>query len=473
MSTAASETPTAEHNIIIDTDVGCDDAVAIAFALAAPKDKMQVHAITSLFGNVTNAQALENIAIVLKLFKQEHIPFYAGADKPLVDKMPESWLGHGPNGLGGSDFTDEIAREYPGGDTSLPKASSEHAVDALVRMARERPGFYEIMAIGPLTNIALAVKKDPQFATNVKTLLWMGGSASGKGNATLCAEFNAHADAEAASVVFRAWPDLRLVMVPWELCASAAISWREFHAFTATGATLLARFMKRVSLCYETLGTGTVKMTDYLPSDVRLPKLAELFSPGGDSHYKKKEGEPDSDADSAAEAAARAAASAAAAADEGKGARVPATEAGCESGECVNDPHRYISSKFKYVPADLYAFYAMLHMNGPEIVRTKEAHCLVETGGTIAKGFIAVDWCVCLPGRLCFRPSPLSCRGLTCMCELTGSQILHLSPVLRFHNTDLPKVRIFRNINELTFKLYLAEMLGVDGKKIMYPNEHA
>ena len=157
----SSAVPTeARHNIIIDTDVGSDDALAIACALTEDPAVLKVCAITTLFGNMPNEQVATNVATILKVFGKADIPFYSGSSSPLASQqLPEPWLGHGSNGLGGSEFSAEIAAAVgAGGDVSLPRRSPEPAVHALIRMARERPGFYEILAIGPLTNLALACK---------------------------------------------------------------------------------------------------------------------------------------------------------------------------------------------------------------------------------------------------------------------------------------------------------------------------
>ncbi len=216
----------AVRNLIIDTDVGCDAAVAIALALVN-KD-VTVHAITTVFGNVPMAQATHNVAVLLKYFNQDSVPFFEGASHRFCGSLPalSTWPGHGHNGLGGHDF-------YPSAPAGfLPSPQSEGAASALARMARERPGFYDVLALGPLTNIAAALALDPSFAQNIRSVVWMGGSAIARGNASPTAEFNALADPAAAAAVVSALPARALVVVPWEATAAAGLKWGVLSALT-------------------------------------------------------------------------------------------------------------------------------------------------------------------------------------------------------------------------------------------------
>jgi len=320
----------AEKNLIIDTDVGVDDALAIALALTEPS--VHVHAITTVFGNVETQQVVRNAATITKLFGKPLVPIYIGAQQPLVAAIePIRWQGHGKNGMGGSSFDDDVKELYPD-DPNLPNAVSESAALALVRMVTERPNFYDILALGPLTNIALACKIDPDFPNKVRHLVWMGGSASGKGNVTVCAEFNAHSDPDAAHVVLESWADGKMTMVPWELCVYGALSWAQYHHLTDADSRL-ARFLKKIALAYETYSCGSIRPNRYYqpPEDAK----------GSDTDTEHKE-------------------------------------------------HQVLSSHSKFCPADVYALFAYLH---PECVtRCKTAHCMIETSGRLTKGYIAVDW---------------------------------------------------------------------------------
>ncbi len=408
-----------KKHIIIDTDVGSDDALCIAIALNLPDD-VEVHAITTCFGNVPNEQVVINVATILKLFRHAHVPFYVGASAPLVSHdLPHRWLGHGLNGLGGSDFTEDIKRLYAEtGNTDLPLPREEPAVRALLRMVEEKPDFYDILAIGPLTNLALAVKIDPKFAPRCKSLTWMGGSASGKGNATLAAEFNAHADADAAHAVFAAWPDKRLTMVPWELCHAGGITWPQYHAITS-GTSFMARYLKKITVSYELLSCHTVQVTGHL-NDSPLPKLTDVMSeeeallllrdkssPAAAYMAKYHNYCPEATSLNSTTSTASAAA---AAAEEAKVVATPAAKADTSGSTSsshgdghggdvdTGDVDAAVNTSSqqrmlpRYCPADVYALFALLH---PEAVtRQIEAYCAVETAGKFTRGYIAVDWYV-------------------------------------------------------------------------------
>ena len=207
------------QNVIIDTDVGCDDAITIALALNNPR--LTVHAVTTVFGNVSVAQATENVRVLLKYFNHADIPIYRGLDTDYSGVVPviDTWPGHGANGLGDHAFFPSCPPGF------LPEAQSETAPQALVRLARARPGFYDILALGPLSNVAEAIRIDPQFPSLVRSLAWMGGSAIARGNVTETAEFNAHADAPAAAACLGAFPPRAVTVVPWEATVASEIPW--------------------------------------------------------------------------------------------------------------------------------------------------------------------------------------------------------------------------------------------------------
>lgn len=179
------------RRIIIDTDPGIDDAIAILLALSA-KQELDVIALTTVNGNVTLEKNTKNACRILEVAGRCDIPVYKGSDKPLVRPIRSSEEVHGKDGLG---------------DTGLPEAEKtpedEDAVDFLIRSARAEKGELTILPIGPLTNIAKAVQKDAEFAGNIKELVIMGGGER-LGNITPVAEFNFWEDPEAAKIVFEA-----------------------------------------------------------------------------------------------------------------------------------------------------------------------------------------------------------------------------------------------------------------------------
>lgn len=179
------------QKIIIDTDPGIDDALALLLACAA-KDQLEVLALTTVNGNVGVEQVTKNAFKILKIAGREDIPVYQGNGKPLMREMDHCEEFHGDDGLGnlGMDDCNGIIQD-------------ETAVDFLVRKVRQEKEEITIVPIGPLTNIAQAVQKDPGFVENVKELVIMGGAENG-GNMSPHAEFNFWTDPEAAKIVFSA-----------------------------------------------------------------------------------------------------------------------------------------------------------------------------------------------------------------------------------------------------------------------------
>ncbi len=186
---------------LIDTDAGSDDAVAIVMALR--HDDVDVRAITVVAGNVPLDQGLINSLYFAELC-QADVPVYAGADRPLLREYVSADWFHGADGLG--DW----------GDRYKPRKSQvacQHAVDAIIETARSAPELV-IVTLGPLTNLALALRKAPDIADRITRCVVMGGAACTNGNVTPAAEYNIWCDPEAARIVFRSGAPLE--MVGWE-----------------------------------------------------------------------------------------------------------------------------------------------------------------------------------------------------------------------------------------------------------------
>ncbi len=185
--------------IIIDTDPGVDDALTFLLALASPEIKLE--ALTTVQGNVTIKKATRNALSVLELANASHIPVVQGCSHPLI-KMPHNSgeAVHGSSGIG------EAVLPEP-----KSKAIEGHAVDYLVERVLAEPGELSIFPIGPLTNIALAIRKEPRFAKAVKELVIMGGAIRSGGNITPLAEFNINEDPHAAHVVFNSGIPITLI----------------------------------------------------------------------------------------------------------------------------------------------------------------------------------------------------------------------------------------------------------------------
>lgn len=182
-------TPEKPLPLIIDSDPGLDDALAIGLAIARPE--LDVLAVTTVGGNADVRHCTENALRLLHAYGRGDIPVAEGAAGPLVGEVVRATEVHGEGGIG--------TTELPSADA---KAVPEHAVELMARILREQPDPVAIAPIGPLTNIALLLRLYPELAERIAHLSIMGGSI-GEGNTTVSAEFNIYADPEAADVVFR------------------------------------------------------------------------------------------------------------------------------------------------------------------------------------------------------------------------------------------------------------------------------
>ena len=192
------------RRIIIDADPGKDDAVAILLALAR-SDALEVLALTAVAGNVPLARTERNARCLLELGGRPDIPVYAGCARPLVRPPLTAEHVHGATGLHGLDLPDPAAPCRP-----------EHAVDALIGMIRgSDPGTVTLCMLGPATNLAVALAKAPDIAARVQEVVWMAGARSEGGNVTPAAEFNVHADPEAAQAVLGS--GIPLTLLPLDL----------------------------------------------------------------------------------------------------------------------------------------------------------------------------------------------------------------------------------------------------------------
>ncbi len=191
----------AAKKVIIDTDPGTDDALALMLALNSPE--LDVRAITVVPGNVTAAMGLENALRMVSLANRCDIPVAAGAQHPLFQKLITAEFWHGKNGLANVELP-----------ASKCKVDARFGPDLIIQLVHESPHEITLVPVGPLTNIALAVEKDPSIVPLVKEVILMGGSISG-GNVNAAAEANIYNDPEAAQIVFQAgWP---LTMVGLEV----------------------------------------------------------------------------------------------------------------------------------------------------------------------------------------------------------------------------------------------------------------
>lgn len=189
------------RKFIIDTDTGSDDALAIIMAL---RSNIEVVAITTVAGNVNLKQATINAKVSIEMAGTYSPPIYLGAEKPLERDLVTSTDFHGVDGMGNLEI---IEPDIPHSD--------KPAVEAMIDLINQYPNEIELIAIGPLTNIAELVTNAPNVINKIKNLYIMGGNGFGPGNFTDYAEFNFFVDAEAAKIVFES--TLKPVVIGWDV----------------------------------------------------------------------------------------------------------------------------------------------------------------------------------------------------------------------------------------------------------------
>lgn len=214
--------------LLIDTDPGVDDALAILMAHA----QARVAGLSIAAGNVGLAHTLAN-ALKLVEVMDAGTPVFAGCATPLVLPAADAAFVHGTDGFG------DAGHAPPAG-----RAAGEHAANAIVRLACEHAGELTLVALAPLTNLALALRLDPDLPTRIKRLVVMGGAVTGRGNfERVPTEFNIGFDPEAAHIVFSGWPAFELI--DWEACVRHALAFGRFDALLAAG-DARARFYERI-----------------------------------------------------------------------------------------------------------------------------------------------------------------------------------------------------------------------------------
>ena len=209
------------RKIIIDTDPGQDDAVAILLALASPE--IDVLGITAVAGNVPLPLTEKNARIVCELAGRPDVRVFAGCDAPLARPLVTAEHVHGKTGLDGPQMA----------DPTMP-LQDQHAVDFIIQTLREEPsGTVTLVPVGPLTNIATAFQRAPDIIPRVREIVLMGGAYFAVGNITPAAEFNIYVDPEAAKIVFAA--GVPLVVMPLDVTHKALTTRARIDAFRAMG----------------------------------------------------------------------------------------------------------------------------------------------------------------------------------------------------------------------------------------------
>jgi purine nucleosidase len=210
------------RKIIIDTDPGQDDAVAILLALASPED-IEVLGITCVAGNVPLDLTVRNARIVCELAGKTDVKIFAGCDRPLGRELVTAEHVHGKTGLDGPILP----------EPTMPIADG-HAVDFIIDMLREHaPGTVTLCPLGPLTNIATALQKAPDIANRIAKIVLMGGGYFEGGNITPAAEFNIYVDPQAADIVFKSGAPI--VVMPLDVTHKALVTTARNDAFRNIG----------------------------------------------------------------------------------------------------------------------------------------------------------------------------------------------------------------------------------------------
>lgn len=244
--------------LFIDTDPGVDDALALLMAFASPRHQLLGLGIAA--GNV----GLEHtVANALKLCEVAHVvvPVYPGCDRPLVIAPEDASYVHGRDGFG--DINYEPAARQP---------ESEHAALAIIREAKAHEGQLLLVTLGPLTNLALAVRLDPSLPKRIARLVVMGGAVTGKGNTNVSAEFNVAFDPEAAAIVFEAFESVDVV--DWEAVLRHGFKHSDFEHWLASGGHI-ATFYQDISKKTRLWSEG--KRGEHWHSADALAMLAALY----------------------------------------------------------------------------------------------------------------------------------------------------------------------------------------------------
>ncbi|WP_227764341.1 nucleoside hydrolase [Zhaonella formicivorans] len=247
--------------IILDCDPGHDDALAILLALSSPE--LKVEAITTVAGNQTLPKTSLNALKVLTAAGRTDIPVAAGMSRPLVRDLVVAPHVHGETGLDGTDLPEPAF-----------KLDKRHAVDLIIEKVLNSPEKITVIPVGPLSNIGMALLKEPRVAENIERIVLMGGSIA-EGNITPSAEFNIYVDPEAAKLVFES--GIPITMVGLDVTHKALITYNDFQTIRAIGtplAIMVAELLDFYAKFHdEVYGFGGVPLHDACA-------VAEVIKPG-------------------------------------------------------------------------------------------------------------------------------------------------------------------------------------------------
>jgi purine nucleosidase len=262
------------RTFLIDTDGGADDAVALIMAMRAPE--IRVAAITTVAGNVDVDQATRNVLATVELCNAD-VPVYRGAKKPLKREHQDAANYHGRDGLGDRGFVPRLRH-----------AETFDAGDSILQVIDDNPGI-AVVALGPLTNIALALERRPELTRNIGRCVVMGGNPCCEGNVTPAAEYNFWADPEAARIILRS--GLQIELIGWQLShGDAVLVAPEIEKLLGTGSEF-ARFAIESNHCarkayLELTGEDGIPLPDAVAMAIALePEVGHSWS----EHYSDVE----------------------------------------------------------------------------------------------------------------------------------------------------------------------------------------
>ena len=266
----------ASQKVIIDTDFARppqDDALAVILALKSKE--LDVLGLTTVAGNFSREQATADLLRLLEIMDRQDLPVYEGANLPLIHRPSEYALNNW-----GEWYSDEPPPVPPGGFASIQPAA-ESAVDFLIHSVNDQPGEIVLIAIGPLTNIAMAVSKDPTFSANVKRLYIMGGAIAslpgGGGNITPNAEFNFWVDPEAAHAVLRS--GISIELSPLNVSKKTGFTKKHLAQITSTDTPVAHLLKQTMEDTFRTDGAQLMydQVTVASVIDPSLVRKKELF----------------------------------------------------------------------------------------------------------------------------------------------------------------------------------------------------
>jgi purine nucleosidase len=211
--------------IIIDTDPGIDDSLAILLALASPE--IQLEGLTVVHGNCSMKQGTLNALAVLELAQASYIPVAKGCELPLVQPSLLAPETHGNTGLGYANLPEPVS-----------KPIAQHGCDFLIEQIMSDPGEITLVAIGPLTNVALAIRKEPRIVQAVKEVFIMGGAIRHEGNTTPLAEFNTYVDPHAAHIVYHS--GMPIILTPLDVTYQCVLLAEDVERIKEAGAEVPA-----------------------------------------------------------------------------------------------------------------------------------------------------------------------------------------------------------------------------------------